>query len=80
MGKLSLVKQLLHKGAEPNVQPNWFRPPLDQASKKGHYDVVRLLLESGADMTAGERHPYSTPAEGHGALGRACRFGHIDIV
>jgi ankyrin repeat protein len=43
------------------------------ASNHGHVDVVKLLLEKGADMTVRNR-------EGWTPLHSASNSGHIDVV
>ena len=50
------------------------RTPLHKAARKGHIDVVRLLVENGADVNARDVN----------ATGRLCmrplRESHIDVV
>jgi ankyrin repeat protein len=44
-----MVKLLLKYGAEVNVQANNQDSPLHDAAENNHYDVVKLLLNNGAD-------------------------------
>ncbi|KAJ7158283.1 ankyrin repeat-containing domain protein [Mycena crocata] len=60
------VQHLLDNGI-PSIDNDF---PLVVASKHGHTDVVRLLLEHGA----------AVHAEGDGALRRASEYGHLDVV
>jgi ankyrin repeat protein len=78
VGGQALVRQLLDKGADPNVEDGYFRPHLQQAARNGHYDVVLLLLEEGANINLG----YSRPKDsyGKGALVFASHYGHEKVV
>lgn len=78
MGHEALVRQLLQKGADPNVEDGYYRPPLQQAARKGHYDIVLLLLEAGANINLG----YSRPRDfgKKGTLVFASRYGHEEVV
>ena len=59
-GQLAFARMLLDNGAMTNI-PSW-RTPLHVASEHGHGDVVRLLMERGADLTARD-HLGRTPSE-----------------
>ena len=75
-GHLICVQSLLRLGINPDIQDNREATALIKASMKGHTDIVRLLLEHGADSN------YQT-SEGEGgrvALITASRFGETDIV
>ena len=50
VGNLEIVKLLLAHGAEPS-RPSWGFPhaPLNVAAIEGHRDVVKALLDAGAD-------------------------------
>ena len=50
-GYCDLVKLLIEKGAEMNMQTNKLQSALFIASCNGHIDVVKLLMERGAKMT-----------------------------
>ncbi|MCL2791650.1 MAG: ankyrin repeat domain-containing protein [Spirochaetaceae bacterium] len=71
------VKKWLDYGLNPNSligrYPNIFSP-LILACQYGHFDIVRLLVESGADVNFISRPMYSTTA-----LLEACRHGYSEI-
>ncbi len=46
---LSEVKDLLDKGENPNIITEYAESPLRVASNNGRFDVIRLLLDNGAD-------------------------------
>jgi ankyrin repeat protein len=48
-GGAERVKELLKKGANPNIQDEKGRTPLHEAAHEGRVDVVKLLLVHGAD-------------------------------
>ena len=48
-GDAERVRELLKKGADPNVRDEDGDTPLHDAASVGHVNVVRLLLEHGAD-------------------------------
>lgn len=78
MGNVALVEQLLDKRADLNIHDGYFRPPLEQACKRGHYETVHLLLEKGAHINLG----YERPRDGtvKGPLFLACLHGHKAIA
>ena len=49
MTEIYLVKLLLERGANVNIQNNYGSTALIRASKYGHLEVIKLLLEKGAD-------------------------------
>jgi ankyrin repeat protein len=75
-GDLTTVRQILD--ADPsriNEARPWGRRPLSTAVEFGHEDIVRLLLERGADPR------WSEPGAPHGtALHSASRGGHLTMV
>ena len=69
------VEQLLQKPLDPNrrsavPQPVW---PMFSAAEQGHLEVVRLLLEAGADKNAAKQY-------GTTALMLAAHNGHLEVV
>ena len=48
---LDQVNALLQAGADPSERTEYFETPLRLSSRKGRFDVVKLLFESGADPT-----------------------------
>ena len=68
----SIVQNMIDFGA--NIKPtNIVETPLHHASSKGHPEVVRILLEKGADIEA-------TNLNGDTPLHIASEEGHIDVV
>ncbi len=85
-GSLKLVKALMSKGADVNARtpaaaasPNPFRPvagsqtPLMLAARAGHTDVLKALLEGGAD-------PKLKASDGSTFLFAAVGSGNVDVV
>ena len=50
-------------GANPDLQNNHQRSPLNTAAprSKGHLDVVKLLVDRGADLSTGTQGKWGTP-------------------
>lgn len=47
------MKLLLEKGADPNIQEEYIGSlPLISAASKNNYDMVKLLLDKGADFNS----------------------------
>jgi ankyrin repeat protein len=78
VGDEALVRQLLDKGADPNIEDGYFGPPLQQASRNGHHDIVLLLLERGSDINLGYFCPGVSRKKG--ALVFASRYGYKKAV
>ncbi|MEV2231810.1 ankyrin repeat domain-containing protein [Streptomyces phaeochromogenes] len=74
-GDASLVARLLTEGTAVDDPNRAWRTPLDLAVHRGHLDVVRLLIEAGADreQRAGE-YQETNP------LCLAATHGHTDIA
>jgi len=68
-GDAALTRQLLHQGAAPNEFFSVLDSPLYQAVGGGHLDVVRLLLQNGAELDA---HHLSSD--------HAAASGHVDVL
>lgn len=79
-GRTEVVKMLL----EASVNPSRYNPdgahahstPLHQAALGGHYDVVKLLVEHGADTTTTDPFHNATAADWatHGGDARTIKF------
>ena len=73
-GNVSAVKAHLDAGADPNAYDESFDTPLQIAARKGHHEVVKTLLEKGANPNKRWNGLKSTP------LISAVRRGRRDIV
>lgn len=80
-GDISAVKALLARGADPNhryrllqtdFQP--YETPIIAAAENGHLDVVKLLVESGADLETRNTHTSET------ALFKAVKNRHRKVI
>jgi beta-lactamase regulating signal transducer with metallopeptidase domain len=71
-GDLEAVRQLLDRGADPNL---WFggNLPLSKAAELGHVEIVSLLLDRGATIDQIVQ-PYGN------ALIRSSAKGHLEVV
>ncbi|TRZ49354.1 ankyrin repeat domain-containing protein [bacterium] len=71
-GNISLLGLLLNRGADPNLRNRRGSSALLLAAITGHLDVVRLLLDSGADL--------HFKTQGVSALSAAAAEGHLEVV
>ena len=74
--KRDTVELLLARGANIEFRSGFLQTgytPLHISTYFGHFDLVRLLLDHGADAKCMDRRGY-TP------LQLACRHGHVDVV
>lgn len=68
------VRILLDKGAEPNIVDSGEHfSPLMHAAAEGNLDVVKILLEAGADLTLKD-------VDGDDATSFARQAGHMEVV
>jgi ankyrin repeat protein len=67
-----VVKVLLERGANVNLSSADAFPALYSAARGGHREIVRLLLDRGADVNA--------RARGWSARQAAEKQGHVEIV
>ncbi|XP_070532216.1 ankyrin repeat domain-containing protein 45-like isoform X2 [Ptychodera flava] len=73
MGKITVLKLLLEKGADTNIRDIEGKSPLDFACILGRTAVVTELLEN-------ETSPDSATARGYTALHRAAAWGQLDCI
>ncbi|CAK9099458.1 unnamed protein product [Durusdinium trenchii] len=74
--RVAAVRRLLQKPLDPNgrgAETDPTPPPMFVAAERGHLEVVRLLLEAGANQNAAR-------ANGTTALKDAARNGHLEVV
>lgn len=70
-GNLSKVKHLIAKGISVNpATSQLFYAPLEMASVEGHLEIVKYLIDQGADVESSNNW----------SVRSACRRGHFDIV
>lgn len=68
-GDLKLVKYLVEKGANINIEP-FVATPLSEAVQGGHLEVVKYLVEKGANVNANNKQ----------ALKYAIALNNLEIV
>lgn len=73
-GDRARVASLLDAGTSVNTASKYGVSALGFAAERGHFDVVRLLVERGADVTITDSFYGSRP------LDMALRGGHLDIA
>jgi len=73
-GDRARVAALLDAGASVNTATKYGVSALGFAAERGHFDVVRLLVERGADVTITDTFYSSRP------LDMALRGGHLEIA
>tara|TARA_B100000287_G_scaffold354425_1_gene344631 strand:+ start:359 stop:1798 length:1440 start_codon:yes stop_codon:yes gene_type:complete len=75
------ARNLINEGAKINVSTPDDRTALTVASKRGHYDIVELLLERGADVNMTRNGDgFDSDPGGPTALMYASLEGHFDVV
>ncbi|KAI0517624.1 ankyrin [Xylaria bambusicola] len=73
LGEINMVYYMLAKGANPNqTREGWNSAPLLSATRSANEEIVRILLEAGADS--------NTPQLPNSPLMEAVWKGNIDIV
>jgi hypothetical protein len=73
-GDLAAVKTFLDKGVDVNTKTRYGATALAYACDKGHTEVVRLLIERGADVNVRDTFYNATP------ITWAAMKGHIEIT
>jgi ankyrin repeat protein len=51
---MARLRELLAEGRSPNAFDEISKTPLHYAAESGHIDIMRVLLEAGADVNANE--------------------------
>ena len=69
-GHARLVRGLVERGADPNRLNDRGQAPIAGAVFRRGDEIVRVLMENGADPRAGEPN----------AIACAQRFGHVDLL
>ena len=72
----NIAKKLINCGADINAKDSFVRTPLMIAAEYGKLEIVKLLLDRGAN-TYIQTQNFS---KGHTALIYACERGHLDVV
>jgi hypothetical protein len=77
------VRWLMAQGVTPGTPlpelDGWRMTPLVEASRLGHAETVRALLDAGADANVVEA-PNPATGQRRSALGEALREGHCDVA
>ena len=73
-GDAAAVKAFLDKGVDVNSKTRYGATALSYACDKGHVEVVRLLIERGADVNVKDTFYGEVP------LGWALSHGHAEVV
>src|SRR5262245_28972362 len=73
-GDIAVVKAFLEKGVNVNSKTRYGATALSYACDKGHAELVRLLIERGADVNVKDTFYGEVP------LGWALSHGHAQIV
>ncbi len=74
IGQSPLYRLLSSIDADANMANDYDETPYYMASEMGHVEVVRILIERGADIEMSPSFPGSTP------LCAASEEGHIEVV
>ena len=72
------VKKALSSGLNPNEADFTAVLPLCVAARAGNEEIVRLLIEAGADVNASEKSGFGE--KGHNPLGAASCNGHLGVM
>lgn len=72
-GNLSVIRETLRFGANPNLPVDDSFPSLQTAASSGHADAVRLLLDNGAQVNKVSNFENTS-------LNAAASYGHLEVV
>ena len=92
VGNVNRVKTLLQQGANPSHPMYWRKhwwnqqkrgwpgrySPLHTACQRGHLEIVKLLIQAGANVDEGDDNFKSTPL--HTACGRGQKEVAVDLI
>ena len=73
-GDTAAVKALLDQGVPVDTKFRYDRTALSFAADRGHVEIVKLLLERGADPDTMDSFYHQS------AIGGAARKGHVEVV
>ena len=74
------IEYLIEQGADVNYEVTGDETPLINAAWSGHFDIVKLLVDNGADVNKSSRESYFFSSRLRTPLKMAKLEGHTDIV
>ena len=72
-GNLRVLKQMINKGADMNMNDYVDKTALMLAAENGHLEAVKLLINAGADVNDRTRH-------GATSLSLAAEKNHVECI
>ena len=72
-GYVHIVKTLIDREADVNLQDRDGSTPLSTASRSEHLEIVKILIEAGADVNLQDRF-------GRTPLSKTSYYGHVEVV
>ena len=72
--QVAIAQLLLSRRADPNIGTDENKTPLLSAAFQGHVEMVRILIDAGADVNAAETR------YGYAPLLDAASHGHVDVI
>ena len=70
----AIVRLLLRRGANPNIATDENMTPLHSAAYHGYADIVKVLIDAGAEVNTAESRYGFTP------LAYAARSGSVEVI